>query len=339
MGKARVLVALRTISRGETVILEPPVIHIGPEQMNLSRDQEIYQQYVELSNQDKVFVKSLISKRKKQDDKDIVAIFDKHCITVGMSNYGSGGHAIYKEYLDVTHSCCANCVVNIGNSASLQLVATRKILKGEEITVNRLGPYINRDGVYFHREQRRLALQKSWNLTCSCEVCSLTGQGLANNEEIKRTIVAYIRKQHQQEQDDMREEQNLKNIFSLEVAILDLMRKIEREMLREMPDCLVRCFKFGKLLQLQGTQLRKDPKMYIESGRKLATSLGPTYLQEFRMLEQEVDTVLGAALARLVEERKRSRREVYFLPPGYYWVRQEDEEGGYLTREKYQMLE
>ena len=44
---------------------------------------------------------------------------------------------------------------------------------------------------------------------------------------------------------------NLYVIFTLEDAILGLMRKLEAEVIREMPECLLRCYRCSNLILKQ----------------------------------------------------------------------------------------
>ena len=53
------------------------------------------------------------------------------------------------------------------------------------------------------------------------------------------TIKAYYTKSKEFQKDTAK---NMEHILALEEAILQLMEKIEREMVREMPECLLRCY-------------------------------------------------------------------------------------------------
>merc|ERR1719500_419835 len=87
------------------------------------------------------------------------------------------------------HGCAANTVINILNSErEISLVASRNIQKGEEIVMNYLDPYRAKKPSLMLRFERRSALKKLWNFNCFCYVCSLGGQELARNEEIKSNI-------------------------------------------------------------------------------------------------------------------------------------------------------
>lgn len=93
----------------------------------------------------------------------------------------------------------------------------------------------------FFKVNRQANLQKYWKFTCACQVCAASPQQEAANDGLKRNMLAYVAKQKKYESENLRGNLNL--IFTLEVAILGLMRKLEAEMIREMPECLLRCYR------------------------------------------------------------------------------------------------
>ena len=101
----------------------------------------------------------------------------------------------------------------------------------------------------FFKVNRQANLQKYWKFTCACQVCAASPQQEAANDALKRNLLAYLAKQKKYEGENLRG--NLYLIFTLEVAILGLMRKLEAEMVREMPECLLRCYRCSNLIFLQ----------------------------------------------------------------------------------------
>jgi hypothetical protein len=209
----------------------------------------MFPQYTYLSDDEKVRYESHNCMRGSDRT---VQIFYNNCVEIGrIKEYEQSSQdqtidtnvkGFYDKFSFVNHSCGGNCAVNFTAGDGLQLVAARRILKGEEITVNYLDPYILRGELGFLRAQRQATLRRCWGFRCACEVCGLSGRQLRNNEAIKRTIMAYVKKQEVFA--DVQEGQNARNMFSLEVAILGEMGKLEREVLREVPECLVRCYRW-----------------------------------------------------------------------------------------------
>ena len=101
----------------------------------------------------------------------------------------------------------------------------------------------------FFKVNRQANLQKYWKFTCACQVCAASPQQEAANDALKRNLLAYLAKQKKYEGENLRG--NLFLIFTLEVAILGLMRKLEAEMIREMPECLLRCYRCSDLILQQ----------------------------------------------------------------------------------------
>lgn len=318
-GRGRGLLAVRPVARGETVLMERPLIVVDPAKTDYRPKESIREQYTYLTDDEKVRYQSHSCMMRGSDR--TVQIFYNNCVEIGrIEEYEQSSNdqtivtnvkGFYDKFSFVNHSCGGNCAVNFTAQDGLQLVAARRLQKGEEITVNYLDPYIHRGGLGFLRAQRQAALRRCWGFRCACEVCSLEGRQLRDNQDVKRTIVAYVKKQEAFE--DVQEGQNARSMFSLEVAILGEMGKLEREVLREMPECLVRCYRFGKLVQVQGTELTVEPALYLREARRLASVLGPTHARWQARLEGAADAWLRRATARIVEQRRGSRCGYYLL--------------------------
>ena len=74
----------------------------------------------------------------------------------------------------------------------------------------------------------------------ACQVCAASSHQEATNDALKRNLLAYLAKQKKYKEESFWG--NLCSIFTLEVAMLGLMRKLEAEMIREMPECLINCY-------------------------------------------------------------------------------------------------
>ena len=164
------------------------------------------------------------------------------------------------------------------------------IEKGEEVLVNYLDPY--RGKKHLLRFDRMRLLKKSWNF-CNCEICSLTGQKLVKNEEIKNNIMNLESKQAQFRK--LWNKENDKNSLALELEIFELMRLLGAEMKRELPESLMRCYEFSRVLQIQGVHLNQNPDLFRRSAMRAASLLGEGYVRRWREQENEVDQFIEMA--------------------------------------------
>ena len=105
--------------------------------------------------------------------------------------------------------------------------------------IDQLNFYFRGKGDFF-RVNRQATLQRNWGFTCACQVCAASSHEEATNDALKRNLLAYQAKKEKYEEEDFLG--NLNHINTLEVAMLGLMRKLEAEMIREIPECLLRCY-------------------------------------------------------------------------------------------------
>ena len=90
------------------------------------------------------------------------------------------------------------------------------------------------------RVNRQAMLQTNWGFTCACQVCAASSHQEETNDALKRTLLGYLAKQKKYKEENFWG--NLSHLHTLEVAMLGLMRKLEAEMIREMPECLLQCY-------------------------------------------------------------------------------------------------
>jgi hypothetical protein len=297
--KGRGLVANRNISMGQVILAEKPLMLVNFQPPSQTHE-EVLKQYKKLNKKQKFEYLGLGHQARRGVNK-ILAIFDGNCVSVRISEEEADWRGIYCQFSKTNHSCASNCVINIlDGEREVKLVASRNIQKGEEAVVNYLDPY--RWKKPLHRFERMRLLRNLWNFTCTCDICNLTGQPLAKNEEIKNNIYNLESKQEQ-----FRNTWNMKNAMNsltLELAILELMGKLKDEMTREVPDSLMRCYMFGRVLQIHGVGLTKNPENFRRSAMDIAVKLGESYVRRIKEREREVDSFVGQATRTLVEERK-----------------------------------
>ena len=133
-----------------------------------------------------------------EGEKKIITIFERNCVSVRIKEGEDGWRGIYVEFSKTNHACAANSVINILNEErEITLVASRNIMKGEEIVMNYLNPYREKKPSLMLRFERRSELFKLSNFICTCEVCNLRGQKLARNEELMTNIINLDHKKQQ----------------------------------------------------------------------------------------------------------------------------------------------
>jgi len=292
-GRGRGLVATRTISRGRTVLFEGPLIMVRKRQ---GANAEVRRQYQGLTKGQRQYYDSFGAEMTNKQDR-VEKIFWRHCVHVV-----GDLRAMFSRFALVNHSCAGNAVINFTENGFLQLVLARRVEKDQEITVNYLDPYIHRGKGDFFRVNRQATLQSNWGFTCACQVCAASSQQEATNDALKRNLIAYLAKQKKYWDESFWG--NLDRIFTLEVAMLDLMRKLELEMIREMPECLLHCYWYGKLVQIIEGRVLDDVGKYLQEGRKLAAMLGPSHERAFLLRERKCDEITDRCVQDLVRERK-----------------------------------
>ena len=299
--KGRGMVANRSLAMGQIILAEKPLmlVNCNPQSKPLA---QVVRKFKKLSKKDKARYLEL-GHESREVDKKILKIFDRNCVSVRIKEDDDDWRGIYVEFSKTNHACAPNSVINIiNNEREITLVASRNIVKGEEIVLNYLNPYRGEKSSLMLKFERRNALSKFWNVSCTCEVCNLRGQELLKNEEIKTNIINLDIKK--QQFGNIHIVDNAMNSLTLEQAILELMIKLRDEMTREIPDCLMKCYLYGKVLQIHGARLSTNPDFFLRIAMDLATKLGNMYVRRVSEREKECDEFIGEATRILVEARK-----------------------------------
>jgi len=297
--KGRGLVTNRRISVGQVILEEKPMMLVNFKSQQCKPYREVLSQFKKLSREQKSSYLELSYQGRGGANK-IMAIFTSNCVFVEDKNSEDDWRGIFCRFSMTNHSCAPNCVINYDSDKNMKLVASRNIHKGEEVVVNYLDP-CRRRKVLLRFERMRL-LKNLWNFSCCCKICTLTGQQLARNEEMKRNINNLESKQEQ-----FRNVWNMKNAMNcltLEHAIVNLMGKLGDEMTREVPLALMRCYQFGRVLQVLGNKPSQNPENFRKSAMDIAKVLGESYVRRIRKTEEEVDIFISEATKTLVEEKK-----------------------------------
>jgi len=311
----------RKFNRGQILFVEEPLIMIN--MMSKDSDAVILASFRKLSKTGKQKYLDM-KERTKCSENRIVSLFESNCVRAKLSIEDGEWRGIYPKFSKINHSCDPNCVLNIASSGrALKLVASRDIVKGEEVTVNFLDPY-RKNFLSSLLFERRKVLKSNWGIICTCSICKLSGPQLVKNEEFKKNLSNLDRKQVSFRGNVMNVS-NAMNSFTIERAILELMFKLENEMIREIPECLLNCYMYSRVLQLHRVQIQQHPIKYLDSAVAMASSLGDGYIRRIREKEREVDRNINNATRTIVEESKlkmvkeiqekfKGQKVVFFYP-------------------------
>jgi len=301
-GKGMGLVSTRKIKAGKVIIRENPIIkHVGWVE-NL---QEFLEKFQELSIEMKMRYLSLYDPEEKSKvvNKDMLekvedigegasAMFKVWRILWANGVYigNKGGlkeKGVYHTISRINHSCKANVVFGLEEPGEETMVITtcREINKNEEILLN----YIGAESIFNTKQERQEELYENWYFRCECEVCSMTGLKLNENEEIRKRIKICkesIRKLVEPKIDVT------EKALALGKQKLGLMEKIKEEVLVAFPFTLMDCYGQARIIEFFGGAVDQPPEMYKDQATQMSTLLGPSTRSVCRELEEETDRII-----------------------------------------------
>jgi len=294
--KGEGLVANRGVLPSQTVLLEEPLISIV-KQGNRGDYTEVLKKYKRLSILDQKVYDNLIFY--SFHGNEILDRWYANSVSTKLNEEDEDHQALFPKFSKINHSCAPNCVFYIDDDRNMKVVAITKIRKGEEILITYIPS--DRDG-YCLLKIDRLRLLKKWDFTCSCNICSLGGQELARNEALKKSLIGLTEKQDENgticDVDDARKK------LTLEVEIVNIMKKLGLETVRDLPTSLLRCYLYSKVLQIQGVSLTYCPTTYRKAAYDEARILGDGFVKLIQGLDIKFDEVIGDVIRGVVAERK-----------------------------------
>ena len=303
--------ATRSISPGQVVLMEQPVIFISNHEEKAAdrREEEVLEQYNTLKRKlkkqmNKLNIRTELKPHGKRSARDthVVNIWYSNC--VGVEEKG-----LYLQFANINHSCSPNCVVNYDEDRNVKIVAFAKILKGEEILINYLNLVVRERSETLLRFERQNKL-KAWKFTCKCPVCLLSGQEFAKNESLKKHLACLDERQKQCEKIRPKNTENVVNYarkrLTLEIEICDIMKKLGAETIVYIPDSLHLCYVFSKMLQILGVSLAYTPDHYRSASHQQATMLGDTFARNFKIRDRLADRTLSIVLRDKINAKKAS---------------------------------
>ena len=168
---------------------------------------------------------------------------------------------LYMTISRINHSCAPNVIwswIKGDKSRSVKRVRVcREIKEGEEI----LASYCVNVDLVLSKDERQKMLS-NWNFTCNCEVCSLTGDELMENEKV-RNMINYYHKSVPFEINFGSKERAHK----IAKKKVEYMESIEKEVIVHLPSALMECCETAAYCNLPSSstaELRKKAKDMAE---------------------------------------------------------------------------
>merc|ERR1712098_989440 len=119
---------------------------------------------------------------------------------------------------------------------------------------------------------------------------------------LKKSLIGLTEKQDENgticDVDDARKK------LTLEVEIVNIMKKLGLETVRDLPTGLLRCYLYSKVLQIQGVSLTYCPTTYRKAAYDEARILGDGFVKIIQGLDIKFDEVIGDVIRGVVAERK-----------------------------------
>jgi len=172
-GKGLGVVASRDIEPGQLIMSETALILARRETsecLTVNQARQIFKQAAMLNK----VQKSKLMDLHCLEERKVLDIFKNNCIHVDDHNIG-----LFLLISRINHSCCPNSIVCQGTVKEVR--AMKFIKKGEEITMTYI---VNTSD---NKEKREQDL-RYWQFECDCEVCSLSGKTLLDNDQIRDQI-------------------------------------------------------------------------------------------------------------------------------------------------------
>ena len=173
-GKGLGVVAARDILPGQLIMSEIALILVKRDKsgcLTVNQARQIFKQAAMIN---KVQKEKLVDLHCLEERK-VLNIFKNNCIRVDDDNIG-----LYLLISRINHSCCPNSIVCQG--AEKEVRAMKYIKRGEEITMTYI---VNTSDTKIKRGEEL----RYWQFKCDCEVCSLSGKKLDDNNKIREKIV------------------------------------------------------------------------------------------------------------------------------------------------------
>jgi len=201
-----------------------------------------------------------------------------------------GRSAVFPTLSRLNHSCAPSAVRSmLEDGEAVVVVAARDIQRGEEITIK----YCEQEVATLGRAERRARLAASFAFQCSCEVCDLQGEQLQHNEDVRAALAA-ARAELAACPADPNSPDLLEMQARLEREVVRLVGLLHSQLQAELPDHLMALHHVTRLLQRHGRLVQEEPAALRQEALRLATKLGPKFLEQFQYWDKLTEQTLSA---------------------------------------------
>ena len=237
---------------GKGIIVESPIItHLGWTdnfQQFLDKFEELTVEqkimYISLHDPEdnsKVVNKGMIDKVKDFEEEALTIykvwrILWANSVYIGKKN-GLKEKGVYHTISRINHSCKPNVVFGLVEAGEnkMNITTCRAINKNQEILLN----YIGAESIFNTKKERQAELEENWHFICQCQVCSLTGKQLDQNDLVRNRIKSCKEKTSSLAQSTL---EMTEQAFTFGMEKLDLMENITEEVLAAFPFALMYCY-------------------------------------------------------------------------------------------------
>ena len=215
-------------------------------------------------------------------EEKVVRIFSENSITLcGRQEMNINKSGLYGSISRINHSCAPNVVwswLQRDESRSVaQVRVCRKIKEGEEILVN----YCGHSGKFPLKDERQMII-KELSFICNCEVCSLTGDKLMENERARERM------------QDLNDAILAKaGIGLFEPALKDaneklkIMKSIKKEMILQIPVALMECCELAAHCKIPSSSTAE----LMKKAKEMSELHGEWFVWNYNEIEKRIERI------------------------------------------------
>jgi len=206
-GKGKGLFTTRKIQAGEILLREKPLLSVEHDENEEPPSlDDVCANFYKLSveNQKKILClrsrhPSQIANNIEEDDEDYTEL--ERIISLNLreqkNEAGKSVLVVYEKSIFTNNSCSPNAMKatvtswdsnKIGPGDTVVVKAIKDIPENTEVTIN----YLSNDSTVIGSRAERQKVFEKWLFSCKCEVCSLVGDDLAKNEEIRLKLKVHL---------------------------------------------------------------------------------------------------------------------------------------------------